>query len=155
MGDWCSPLKPKVKQETVKAVRHGSPGVSSSKDIPLFKQEKLTLSKGEARKFLDYSPSLAQTAWCQRWLEQLIRERSLPPQIAGADGYGYFCSFLNPEDALKVLDKLREDFQKIVPLEPKGDFDFLTCLPECGAYHEHLLQLHKSDHNSQISDDDL
>ena len=150
MGDWCSPLrKKKVKEEVVKA------GVSSSKDIPLFKQEKLTLSKGEARKFLDYSPSLQQTAWCQRWLEQMIRERSLPPQIAGADGYGYFCSFLNPEDALKVLETLRADFQKVVPLEPKGDFDFLTCLPESGAYHEHLLQLHKSDHNNQISDDDL
>jgi len=149
MGDWGNPLRAKQP----KAAK--PPKAEKRILIPKFKPEPLTLTKSEAKKFLNHSPSRLQTAWCQRWLQQLIRERTLPPQLAGADGYGQFCSFLSPDDCLKVLEKLRADFVKTLPLEVKGEFDFLRGLGDLEAYHEHLLQLHTSDHNSHSEDDDL
>lgn len=151
MSEWGNPLR-KKQPKAEKPVKPSKP-----EKVEKFKPEKLTLPRGEAKKYLNRTPSLAQTAWCQRWLQQLIRERTLPPQLAGADGYGSLCAFLSPEDCLEVLEHLRADFEKTLPLEEKksDEFDFLRGLGELEAYHEHLLQPHTSYHNSHLSDDDL
>lgn len=146
MGDWGNPLR-------AKQPKAAKPQAKQTK-VAKFKPEPLTLTKSEAKKFLNHSPSRLQTAWCQRWLQQLIRERTLPPQLAGSDGYGQFCSFLSPDDTLKILAQLRADFEKTLPLETQGEFDFLRGLGEMEAYHEHLLQSHTSYHNSHSEDDD-
>jgi hypothetical protein len=151
MSEWGNPLKKKQPKAE-------KPLEVKEKELPKFKAEKLTLTKSEARKFLNQSPSLEQTAWTQRWLEQVIRERTLPPQLAGADAYGQMLRFLNPEDALKLLEQIRADFAKTLPLDcaqKKDDFDFLRGLGELEAYHEHLLRPSKTSHNSHLSDDDL
>ena len=149
MSEWGNPLKKKQPK--------AEKPPKEPKELPKFKQEKLTLTKSEARKFLNQSPSLEQTAWTQRWLEQVIRERTLPPQLAGADAYGQMLRFFSPEDALKLLEQIRADFAKTLPLEEKKkeEFDFLRGLGELEAYHEHLLQQSKTSHNSHLSDDDL
>ena len=154
MSDWGNPLKQKkVKPEK-------EPKASKApKELPKFKQVPLTLTKSEAKKVLNLerrTPSAQQTAWTQRWLEQLIRERTLPPQLAGADAYGQLCLFLSPDDCLKVLEQIRADFGKTLPLETqtKDEFDFLRGLGELEAYHEHLYQPHRSSDNTDLSDDD-
>jgi len=150
MSEWGNPLR-KKQPKAEKA-----PKEVKEKVLPKFKAEKLTLTKSEARKILNHSPTLQQTAWTQRWLEQVIRERTLPPQLAGADAYGQMMLFLNPEDALKLLEQIRADFARTLPLEAKKDeFEFLRGLGELEAYHAHLLQPHTSYHNNHLSDDDL
>ena len=151
MSEWGNPLKKKQPKA------EKPPKEVKEKVLPKFKQEKLTLTKSEARKILNHSPTLQQTAWTQRWLEQVIRERTLPPQLAGADAYGQMLLFLNPEDALALLEQIRADFAKTLPLEAKkpDEFAFLRGLGELEAYHEHLLQPHRTSHNNHLSDDDL
>jgi hypothetical protein len=151
MSEWGNPLRKKQPKA------EKPPKEVKEKVLPKFKQEKLTLTKSEARKILNHSPTLQQTAWTQRWMEQVIRERTLPPQLAGADAYGQMMLFLNPDDALKLLEQIRSDFAKTLPLEVKksDEFEFLRGLGELEAYHEHLLRPHTSYHNNHLSDDDL
>jgi hypothetical protein len=151
---WGSPLKP--KKEKVKVLSSSPPTKEKEKTIEKFKPIKLTMTKSEAKKILDYKKDLAvqQIQWVQNWMETLIRERSLPPQLAGADGYSQLCLFLNPLDALNVLKAIRDDFAKMLPLEEKqDDFSYLAHL-ELGAYHEHLPPPHTSSHNNPIQGDD-
>jgi hypothetical protein len=151
---WGSPLKPKKEK---KEPSDKPPTTKRENELEKFKPIKMTMTKSEAKKLLDYKKDLAnqQILWVQHWMETLIRERSLPPQLAGADGYSQLLLFLAPLDALSVLRKIREDFAKTVPLEEKeeDDFSFLTSL-ELGAYHEHLPPPHTSSHNNPILDDD-
>jgi hypothetical protein len=152
---WGSPLKPKKE---VKVLSSSPPTITKEKMIEKFKPIKMTMTKSEAKKILDYKKDLAvqQILWVQNWLETLIRERSLPPQLSGSDGYSQLMLFLNPLDALSVLKQIREDFGKMIPLEEKtvDDYSFLSSL-ELGAYHEHLPLPHRTSHNNQIPDDDL
>ena len=155
MSGWGNPLKPKAPK---KEKEERGPKEPKTKELPKFKAVKLTLTKSEAKKVLNLerrTPSVLQTAWTQRWLEQLIRERTLPPQLAGADAYGQLCLFLSPDDCLRVLTQIRADFDKTLPLDesPRDEFDFLRGL-ELEAYHEHLFRPRTDDHNSHLSDDD-
>jgi len=151
MSEWGNPLKKKQPKA------EKPPKEVKEKVLPKFKPEKLTLTKSEARKILNHPPTQHQTAWTQRWMEQVIRERTLPPSLAGADAYGQMMLFLNPEDALALLERIRSDFAKTLPLEAKksDEFEFLRGLGELEAYHEHLLQPHRPSHNNHLSDDDL
>ena len=151
---WGSPLKP--KREKVKVLSSSPPTKEKEKILEKFKPIKMTMTKSEAKKLLDYKKDLAvqQILWVQNWMETLIRERSLPPQLAGADGYSQLCLFLNPADALNVLKQIRDDFALMMPLEEKqDDYSFLSSL-ELGAYHEHLPLPHKTYRNSLTQDDD-
>lgn len=148
-------VSPLNKQQTKKTK------VVEPTELPLFKPEKLTLTKSEARKVLHHSGELShsQIAWTQRWLVQRIRERSLPPQLAGADAFGQILRFLSPNDALALFDDVRNDFARTVggalvsPHDEKDDLSFLEALA-CEAYHEHQSQPPTSSHNSPKSDDD-
>ena len=77
MADFGNPLKPKKepKKET---------------ELALFKKPKPTLPTSEAKKLLNWNKPLSksQALWVQRWLEHLISERCLPPQLSGADALG-------------------------------------------------------------------
>ena len=153
---WGSPLKPK-KEKVVKVLSSSPPTKEREKEIEKFKPIKMTMTKSEAKKILEYKKDLAvqQILWVQNWMETLIRERSLPPQLAGADGYSQLMLFLSPADALNVLKQIREDFVKMIPPEEivVDDYSFLNCL-ELGAYHEHLPPPHSSYHNNPIQGDD-
>jgi len=120
-----------------------------------FKPEKPTLPKSEAKKILHYSGvSSSQVLWTQRWLEQKIRERSLPPQFAGADAFGQIAMFLSPPSALSLLSEIRADFQKTLDCAvSQSDFDFLLGLAN-EAYHEHLPPPQTSSRNSHSQGDD-
>jgi len=128
MGDWGNPLKrkqPKPEKE---------PKPKKEEELPLFKKEKLTLPKSEAKKVLGVSGSVSQleVAWVQRWLDQTIRERSYPPQLSGDDAYGLICAFLTPSDSLQLLKQIREDYEKQKTSEtpPPNPFGFLDGLSE-------------------------
>lgn len=126
------------------------------KVLDTFKAEKPTLPKSEAKKILLHSGdlSLSQVQWTQRWLEQRIRERSLPPQLARGDAFGQIAAFLSPPNALSLLNEIRADFQKTLPLETaqKEEMSFLTYLAS-EAYHEHLPPPQTSSRSSRLQDD--
>jgi len=154
---WGSPLKPK-REKSVGPVKQTLPIKEVEKELEKFKPVKLTLTKSEAKKILDSKKDLAyqQIEWVQKWLETVIRERSLPPQIAGADAYGQIMLFLNPGDALALLQRVRDDYVKTLPPEEKvvDDYAYLVAM-DLGAYHEHLPPPQTSSHNNQTQDDDL
>lgn len=142
---WGNPLKPKKE------------GGSTKKTLPnidveeKFKPEKLTLTKTEAKKILDCKKTLTyhQTEWVQNYMMTVIRERSYPPQLAGCDAYGQIMRFLNPNDALLLLQTIRADYAKIQPIEKEDDNDFAALHSlELGTYHEHLPPPQVSAHNS-------
>jgi hypothetical protein len=142
----CSPL---TKQQAKKNV------VEKAPVLPLFKAEKLTLTKSEARKVLHTKVELGQPQirWCQNWLTQRIRERCLPPQLAGGDAFSQIVLFLSPSDASALFSDIRADFEKTLPPKPEDgdDVSFLALLAN-EAYHEYQPPLPSSDHNSPKSD---
>lgn len=148
---WASPLKPK-KEKKESSHKQSPP----NEELEKFKKPKLTLTKSEAKKILDYKKDLAyrQIEWVQNWLQTVISERSLPPQLAGEDAYAQIMLFLNPLDALALLKKIREEFLRTVPPEEreKDDYAFLAHL-DLGAYHEHLPPPHTSSRNNRTQDD--
>lgn len=133
---WSSPIRQKkVKVEKVEEK---------------WEKPKLRLSKAEAKKFLTPKEdlSMAQVEWCQNWLSQFVRERSLPPQIVGADGYGVLHRFLSPQDVSEALGKIRSEFEKTLPLKKADDFDFLLASAPPETYLAHLPPPHPLPHNN-------
>ena len=99
--------------------------------IEKFKTIKPVLSKGAVRKLLDceFEVDVGMIYWTERWLDQIIRERSLPPQIAQRDPVGQLTLFMGT-DALKVFEGIRADFKKAFPtLHPIDDYSFLEGIP--------------------------
>lgn len=133
---WGSPIVKKEKKEKETIAKN--PIVELEK----FKKEKLLLPQGEAKKLLNTRIPLSegQIGWVQRWLETLMREKSLPPQIVSKDAYGKLMDFLSPIDALSTLENLRTDFQKAHPPDttPFDDFSFLTSIEELKGFHNNL-----------------
>jgi len=137
---WASPLKPKKekKDSTKQTVK---PTMDKEKELEKFKPIKLVLPKAEAKKILDRKKDLAyqQIEWVQNWLENYLRERSYPPQFAGADAYSQIMLFLNPKDSLELLSRIRAEFSKTLPPDDtqSDEYDFLKGL-DLGDYHKHL-----------------
>ena len=99
--------------------------------IEKFKTPKPKLSKGAVRKLVDCDceADVSMIFWTERWLDQLIRERSLPPQIALKDPMGQLTLFLGT-GALDVFTMIRSDFKKAFPnVFPKDDYSFLEGIP--------------------------
>ena len=99
--------------------------------IEKFKTIKPVLSKGAVRKLLDceFEVDAGMIFWTERWLDQVIREKSLPPQIALRDPMGQLTHFLGT-DALKIFENIRADFKSSFPsLHPKDDYSFLDGIP--------------------------
>jgi hypothetical protein len=153
---WGSPLKPKVTKSAVLS-NQSVPTNRGEKKLELFKPIPLTLTKGEAKKVLDSKKPLSHrdVEWVQRYLETVIRERSLPPQLAGDDAYGQIMTYLSPKDALLLLEGVRSSYRLVLPPEEEEDeFAYLRGT-DLGAFHEHLPPPLGASHNSQKQDGDL
>lgn len=140
---FCSPLRQKKV-------------IEEPTELPLFKPDKLILSRAETRKILLYAGEISRSVilWTQNWLQLRIRERSLPPQLAGADAFGQIVRFLAPQDVISLLEEIRRDFQRTIPPPPTEDVSFLTALAN-EAYHEYQLPPQTSSRSSCLSTDDL
>lgn len=117
-----------------------------SKEPSPFKPLKPKVGKATAKMLVECKAELPTSAllWVDRWMSQLVQERSLPPQIAGADAFGAISQLLAPQDALEVLTRLRKEFRQSFPLlfeTPKEDFQFLVDAvmnERCGLLQDHL-----------------
>lgn len=125
-------------------------------DAPLekFKALKPKISTKVGRELSQQDCSEAELFWIERWLDNVVRTRCLPPQCAGKDAFHSITLFLTPRDALALLEQLRKDFLSAHPsrLEPvMEDFSFL--LAEMGAYPERRSPTPPADHSNLIRRD--
>jgi len=96
---WGSPFGKDQKVKEPKAPKEEKP-----KKVP-------RLTRSDVRMILDCSAgSINDTAiaWVERWMIQLIRERSYPPHLARAGAYQYLLDFLG-DGATEVLNEIRRD----------------------------------------------
>ena len=132
MSDYGNPLKGRQRSEVKKEKEE------------VIKPDKKVFSASVVKSLLDWKGDVGDgiIRWTERWVVQLVRERSLPPQIAGSDVMGALTQFLTPEDALDVLTKVRADFRREHPaLYPKEDFAFLL-----KAFEAEGIRLSSPDH---------
>jgi hypothetical protein len=69
------------------------------------------LTKTDVRMLLDCSAGSINDpllCWVERWMTQLMRERSFPPHLCRAGGYQYLLDFLG-DGATEVLNAIRRD----------------------------------------------
>lgn len=87
------------------------------------------LTESKARQILAVKRALDsfQVRWVERWIETLVRERSLPPQLASPQFLSNLMGFLSRDDALETLDRLRATFEATFPYEKEvpREEDFL------------------------------
>jgi hypothetical protein len=124
--------------------------IAEEKELEKFKPERPLMSKSNARQLTGVTCDNQQILWVQRWMEQLVRERSLPPQLAGKEPFSALLQFLAPSDVLKILETLRVEFQTRFPFstekeKEEEEFDFLLGLGETLQHQQTSLI---SDHNT-------
>jgi len=139
---WGSPInnEPKEKPSKKKEVIEKPP-----------KKKKCPITKTAARTLLGIKGTIttSQCEWVERWLTQLMRERSLPPQICSENAFGILSQFLSHSDCLDVLQKIRTEFSQLQPTRDEseeGEFDFLLSVVE--SYPEHQNQSPPSSYNT-------
>jgi hypothetical protein len=91
------------------------------------------LSRADVRLILDCpaaSINESVIAWVERWMTQLIQERSFPPQLVRAGAHQYLLDFLG-EGATEVLNGIRREYYETQRREDAGvsEFDFLMGVP--------------------------
>jgi hypothetical protein len=124
----------------------------SDKPLDKFKPIKPILSTKVGKELVERSCSPQELLWIERWLDNLVRSHSYPPQIAGKDAFNSLTMFLG-EKALQHLGDLRQQFLASHPQHqaPKEDFQFL--LEAMEPYHELQSQSLPSSHNNQKPND--
>ena len=126
--NWESPIK------TKKSVKEAPPPPTreeaEAKIKKMFKKPKCCISASQTKKVLA-SPH-ADTLiceWLERWIDDLVRSRSYPPQLRSNDFYSLLPTYFEPMTVLKILEEVRLAFSLAFPLlKPKED-DSLDYLP--------------------------
>ena len=124
---WGSPFAAQRKPKETKEQKE-------KKTEPKEKPKKVSrLSRSDVRLILDCpaaSINESVIAWVERWMTQLIQERSFPPQLVRAGAHQYLLDFLG-EGATEVLNAIRREYYETQRREDAGvgEFDFLMGVP--------------------------
>jgi len=121
---WGSPFAAQRKPKETK--EKTEPKEKPKKKVP-------RLSRSDIRLILDCpaaSINESVIAWVERWMTQLIQERSFPPQLVRAGAHQYLIDFLG-EGATEVLNAIRREYYETQRREDAGvgEFDFLMGVP--------------------------
>jgi hypothetical protein len=111
---WSSPLKP--------------PKIPKAAKEEEFKREKCKISKGAAKTIAKSKAMDERGAeWVSRWIDQYVRENSLPPQLNSNDFVALLGVYMEPFKGSLVLEKLREDYRREHgwAATPDDEFKFL------------------------------
>jgi hypothetical protein len=120
-----------------------------------FKPEKPKLSTKTGKELVEHSCSPTELMWIERWLDNLVRSRSLPPQCCGKDAFGALTKFLAPQSVLEILEQLRKDFASAHPSRSKEVEDFGFLLEVLGGTNAHQSLPLPYDRSSPKEADDL
>ena len=83
---------------------------------------------GRQRRQSDGDDDELQCRWMERWIDQLVRENSYPPQLRSADFYSLLGTFFSGDVALAILERCRNEFARAFPLTQKAKEDDLSWL---------------------------
>jgi hypothetical protein len=97
----------------------------------LFKKDKPLMSKGQLKRIVGVkNVDTTGCYWFDRWVEQLVRERSYPPQLKSDDFYSLLGRYFEGRVILEILEKARGDYRRAFPLcepvEEVGDLSWLV-----------------------------
>ena len=100
-------------------------------ELKKFKKPKPIISKSSVKRITGISNvDAAGCFWLDSWIEQLVRERSYPPQLKSDDFYSLLGRYFEPRTILEVLDKARTEYRRAFPLaDPAPADDDLQWLP--------------------------
>jgi len=93
-----------------------------------FKREKCKISKGAAKSITKAKGMDDRGAeWTSRWIDQYVRENSLPPQLNSNDFISLLGVYMEPLKGSLVLEKIREDYRRDHgwTATPDDEFKFL------------------------------
>jgi hypothetical protein len=95
----------------------------------LFKKSRPVLSKASVKRVvLVKNVDEAGCYWLENWIEQLVRERSYPPQLKSDDFYSLLGRYFDAPTILSVLERARADYRRAFPLAAKEEVDDLSWL---------------------------
>jgi hypothetical protein len=117
---WSSPLKEPKK--TKSSVQSEKPA-----ELEKFPVVKCKIKSSTAKKTLGVG-GVPVAQWLERWIEQFVRESSLPPQLLSNDFLNQLTRLLAPKDALNVLERIRSDYLLAFPQTSKAEKEDLDWL---------------------------
>ena len=106
------------------------------------------LSAKVGKDFVEVKCVPHELQWIERWLENFMRSKSLPPQCAGKDAYNSCIKFLAPSDFLAMLESLRKEFLVIHPRHQPQLEDFSFLLNDSETYPQQQNQPPFSSYNN-------
>ena len=76
------------------------------------------LTSGAVKSILSCECPVGQSLidWTERWISQLVRENSYPPQLVSSDFIWKLSEYFSPAVALETLQQIRTDFKKAFPI---------------------------------------
>ena len=140
-------------------MKHSSPLCKDWKNKPIdalkplekFKTIKPVISSKVGRKLVDKPCGVQELFWIERWLENLVRSRGLPPSCMGENAYSALMRMLEPDDFRITIELLQKQFLMDHPIfRPQKDLseDFSYLLKEFEVYPELQSQSLLSAHNN-------
>ena len=119
--NWESPIKTKksIKEAPAPPTREEA----ETKIKKMFKKPKCCISASQTKKVLASTVSDTLICeWLERWIDELVRSRSYPPQLRSNDFYSLLPTYFEPATVLKILEEVRSAFSLAFPLlKPKED----------------------------------
>jgi hypothetical protein len=99
-------------------------------ELKKFKKSKPLISKGALKRITGVKTvDSAGCYWFDEWINQLVRERSYPPQLKSDDFYSLLGKYFDGKTILEILEKARREFRQSHPLcEPVEETDTLEWL---------------------------
>ena len=96
-----------------------------------FKTIRPVITKGIGRVFIGRVCGDGELLWIERWLENLVRSKGLPPSCMGANAPSALQRMLAPEDYKATMELIKKEFLLHHPILME-DFSYLT--EGLGAY---------------------
>lgn len=114
---WASPLKqPKAPKKDAKPEE--------------FKKDKCVVKASCVKKLTGISDAdEVMCRWVERYIDQLVRENSYPPQLRSNEFYSLLGTYFGADTILPLLERTRNDFARAFPLANVKVEDALEWLP--------------------------
>ena len=86
------------------------------------------LTTGAVKSILMCKETVGQSLidWTERWITQLVREHSYPPQLVSADFIWKLSEYFSPTLALEILQQIRTDYKNAFPTISSKDEELIN-----------------------------
>jgi hypothetical protein len=91
----------------------------------------MKISVGQAKRILNTKEELSPFVlnWILRWIDQLCKENSYPPQLIGGNFLSNLFLYFEPTKSAEILERLRKDFKEShlssLPVDRSKDFEWM------------------------------